>query len=177
MRLRSSLGIAAALFALAFATNASATRLEIQGGRSYMDTHATNTFFVESVFADRQIGNSRFTWAPDVSLGWIDGRDGRNVRRYVTSDPSTTDSVWLLAGGARFHYGTEGDWYQPLFFSAQVAGTVGSTQALSSHYQFVSTLGWQWKHFSFQFRHISNAGLKEPNRGETMALVGLAFDF
>lgn len=176
---RSSLPIviASAVLATAFAMPAiAATHIEVQGGRSYMDSHPTNAFFIESVFDEHQIGSSSFTWSPDVSLGWINGRDGHAVRRYITSNPSTTDDVWLLAGGARFHMGSESDWYHPLFVSAQVAATSGTTQALSSHYEFVSTLGWQWKHLSFQIRHISNAGLHEPNRGETMALVGVGFD-
>jgi hypothetical protein len=170
--------IASALLATAFFAlpATAATHIEVQGGRSYMDSHPTNAFFIESVFNEYRIGDSNFSWSPDVSLGWINGRDGHAVRRYATSNPSTTDDVWLLAGGARFHMGNESDWYHPLFLSAQVAGTSGSTQALSSHYEFVTTIGWQWKHLSFQVRHISNASLHEPNRGETMALVGVGFD-
>jgi hypothetical protein len=169
-------GIAAGLLGMA-SFSASAQHIEVQGGRSYMDSHPTNAFFIESVFNPYPMGDSRFTWAPDVSLGWIDGRDGRAVRRYADSHPGTTDSVWLLAGGARFRYGDETNWYHSLFFSFQAAAQSGRTQALSTGYEFVSTLGWQWKHLSFQVRHVSNGGFKEPNRGETMALVGLGFDF
>jgi hypothetical protein len=49
------------------------------------------------------------------------------------------------------------------------------TSGLSGPLEFASTFGWQGKHFSLQLRHISNAGLHEPNRGETMALAGLSF--
>lgn len=150
-----------------------ATRLELQAGRSYMDSHGANTGFVEAVFAPQPLGHTRFTWSPDVSLGWI---DGRAVPRYDYSRYTTRNAVALVAGGARFHRGDAGDWYQPLFFSFQVAAANHTTQALSSHYQFVSTLGWQAKHFSVAIRHISNGSLQAPNRGETMALVGLAFD-
>lgn len=152
---------------------AAQTRLEIQGARSYMDSHGTNAAFVEAVFAPHAIGSSRFTWSPDVSAGWIEGRD---IGRFRDSNPGTDKNVGLLAGGARFHYGDADSWYQPLFFSFQVAGTTQATQALSSHYQFVSTLGWQAKYFTVGIRHISNGSLHEPNRGETMALVGFAFD-
>jgi hypothetical protein len=153
----------------------SAQSIEVQGGRSYMDSHGTDAFFVESVFDARAMGNSRFTWSPDVSLGWIDGRDSAELRKYA--NPSTKDAVWLLAGGARLHYGDESNWYHPLFFSFQVAGQTGRTQALSSVYEFVSTLGWQWKYLSFEIRHISNGSFQQPNRGETMALVGIRFPF
>jgi hypothetical protein len=152
---------------------AAATRLELQAGRSYMDTHGTSAAFVEAVFAPQALGHTRFTWSPDVSLGWIDGRD---VARYDGSPYTTRSTVALAAGGVRFHRGDAGDWYQPLFFSAQLAAINHTTQALTSHYQFVSTVGWQAKHFSVAIRHISNGGLNGPNRGETMVLLGLAFN-
>jgi hypothetical protein len=172
---RLALGLLAALSLSAVALPAVAdTHLEIQGGRSYMDTHGTNVFFIESVFNAYQIGQSRFTWSPDVSVGYI---NGRNIQRYQFSHPGVTNNVWIGAAGARFHYGNDNDWYQPLFFSFQVAGAAGGhTQALSSGYEFVSTLGWQMKNVSFQIRHISNGSFQEPNRGETMALVGIGFN-
>ncbi|MDF4004769.1 acyloxyacyl hydrolase [Luteibacter sp. PPL552] len=171
---RLAFGALAALSFAATAAPAAAAHLEFQGGRSYMDDYGTPAFFVESVFDPQPMGQSRFTWSPDVSIGYIKGRD---VGRYRDSHPGVTNNVWVGALGARFHYGNEGDWYRPLFFSFQVAGTAGGrTQALSSGYEFVSTLGYQWKNVSFQIRHISNGSFQEPNRGETMALVGVGFD-
>lgn len=165
-----------AVMALALAVTAlpaMAARLEIQVGRSYMDSYAANTAFIEGVFDEHRIGDSRFSWSPDVSLGWINGRDvaGLDRGRYDTRHQS-----WLLAGGARFHYGDPGDWYHSLFFSFQPALHAGRTQALSTPYEFVSTLGWQGRHFSVGIRHISNGDLHCPNRGETMALIGFGFD-
>lgn len=154
-----------------------ATRVEVQAGRSYMDSYGSNAAFVEALFAPRALGRTRYktryNWSPDVSLGWIDGRD---VSRYDDNRYPTRQSVALLAAGARVHRGDAGDWYQPLFLSFQLAATNHATQALSGHYQFVSTLGWQAKHFSVAIRHVSNGGLNGPNRGETMAVVGLAFE-
>jgi hypothetical protein len=167
----SALGLAFVLAASSLP--ATAARLEFQAGRSYMDRYGATTAFVEGVFDEHRIGDSRFTWSPDVSLGWINGRD---VARYRDARFSTDDDIWLLAGGARFHYGDAGDWYRPLFFSLQPALHSGRTQALSSAYEFVSTVGWQGQRFSFQIRHVSNGGLHDPNRGETMALVGVGFD-
>lgn len=172
MSLRPLIRSALVLALVTAALPATAARFEIQGGHSNSNGHGTNTAFVEAVFAPRPLGQTRFTWSPDVSLGWIDGR------RVATDDSRypNRDSVALVAAGARFHFGEAGDWYQPLFFSAQLAATNHATHALSSHYQFVSTLGWQAKHFSVALRHISNGGLHRPNTGETMALVGFAFD-
>ncbi|MBT2143976.1 MULTISPECIES: acyloxyacyl hydrolase [unclassified Rhodanobacter] len=172
MSLRPLIRSALVLALVTAALPVAAARFEVQAGRSYMDSHGANAAFVEAVFAPQPLGQTRFTWSPDVSLGWIDGRR-------TTTDSSrytTRDSVALLAAGARFHLGEAGDWYQPLFFSEQLAATNHTTHALSSHYQFVSTLGWQAKHFSVAIRHISNGGLHRPNAGETMALVGVAFD-
>lgn len=165
-------GVLALLLATA-ALPASAAHLEVQAGRSYMDDHPANTAFVEATFAPHALGSGQLDWSADLSAGWIDGRD---VPRYRLSTYNTRPSVALLAAGARFHYGRADAWYRPLFFSFQLAGTNHTTQALSSHYQFVSTLGWQGRHLSLQLRHISNGGLHDPNRGETMALIGLGFD-
>ena len=166
------LAIAVALLA-APALSQAATRLEVQAGRSYMDAHGSNTGFVEAVFAPHAIGNSRFTWSPDVSAGWIAGRDLAQFRgmRYGTGP-----SVALVAAGARLRTTDTRAWYHPVFFSFQVAGTNHTTQALSTHYQFVSTLGVQLDHLSLGIRHISNGSTHEPNRGETMAVVGLGFE-
>lgn len=173
MSFRSLSRSAIVLTLMAASLPAAAARFEVQAGRSYMDSHGANAAFVEAVFTPRQLGHTRFTWSPDVSLGWIDGRHraGYDDSRYGVRSP-----VALAAGGVRLHLGEPGAWYQPLYFSEQVAATNHTTHALSSHYQFVSTLGWQAKHFSVAIRHISNGGLHRPNTGETMALVGFAFE-
>ena len=168
-RLRGALALLLATTALP----AAAAHLEVQGGRSYMDDHGANAAFIEATFAPHAIGQSQLDWSPDVSAGWINGRD---VNRYRHAEYDTSHSVALLAAGARFHYGAPDAWYRSLFFGFQLAGINQTTQALSSHYQFVSTLGWQGEHLSLQIRHVSNGGLNGPNRGETMALVGVGFD-
>lgn len=173
MPLRNLIRHAFVLTLLTAAVPATAARLEVQAGRSYMANNGANAAFVEAVFAPQPLGRTRFTWSPDVSLGWI---DGRHLARYDHTRYTSRSPVALAAGGARFHYGDAGDWYQPLFFTAQLAATNHTTHALSSHYQFASTLGWQAKHFSVAIRHISNGGLHRPNSGETMALIGIAFD-
>ena len=152
---------------------AAAAHWELQGGRSYMDRYGTNTAFVEAVFAPHPLGNSRLVWSPDVSVGWIEGRD---VARYRGRPYDTADTVWLGAAGVRLHHGEADGERHPWFVSLQAAAISGRPRALSSGYQFVSTLGWQSRRFSLQLRHVSNGGLHHPNRGETMALVGIGFD-
>ncbi|MEO7051564.1 MAG: acyloxyacyl hydrolase [Rhodanobacter sp.] len=162
--------ILAPCLALAFGTSIAASRVELQGGRSYMDRASATTVFVEGTLSEHVIGSSRFSWTRDFSLGWI---DGRNMPRYRLAKYATTDAIWLVAAGARLRYGNESDWYHSLFLSFQPAIHTGKTQALSSTYEFVSTLGWQARVFSVQIRHISNGSMHQPNRGETMALLGV----
>ncbi|MEW9623007.1 acyloxyacyl hydrolase [Rhodanobacter geophilus] len=163
-----------AAVALAFAAlPAAAAQFELQAGRSYMDSHAANAVFAEGVLAEHPLGDSGLHWAPDLSLGWIDGRD---IDRYRHARYGTREAIWLAAGGVRLRAGEPGDWYHHFFYSFQVALHSGRTQALSSPYEFVNSVGWQWHHLSFELRHISNGSLHEPNRGETMALVGAGFE-
>jgi len=166
---------AVALVAIALPA-AAATRLELQLGRSYTDSYGANTVFLEGVFAEHALGDTGLTWSPDLSLGWIDGRDAQRGRlyRYGGRSYSMHPQSWIGAGGVRLRFADESAWYRPLFFSFQPAAHGGRTPALSSSYEFVSTLGWQAKHWSVQIRHISNGDLHTPNRGETMALLGIA---
>jgi hypothetical protein len=170
---RTCFRLALALSLAASGLPALAASVEIQAGRSYMDSDATDALFVERVFDAHRIGDSRWNWSPAVSLGWIQGRD---VVRFRGSRYATQQDAWLLAAGARIQYGEAGAWYRHLYLGFQLACNSARTQALSSPYEFVSTLGWQGRRFSVQLRHVSNGNLHDPNRGETMALVGVRFD-
>jgi hypothetical protein len=164
--------VALALALVTAALPAAAATFEIEAGRSYSNSHGTPAVFAEGVFDAQPIGSSNFTWAPDVSLGWIDGRD---LYHHRIDGENTRDNAFLLGAGARFQYGQQGDWYHHLFFSFQPTYNTGRTPGLSGPLEFASTLGWQWDRFSIRFRHISNAGIHEPNRGETMGLIGVSF--
>lgn len=150
-----------------------AAQLELQVGRSTMDGHGADAAFVEGVFAAHPLGNSGLRWSPDLSLGWIGGRD---LARFRDARPGTRDASWLAAGGVRLQAGGPDGWYRHFYGSFQLALHGGRTQALGTAYQFVSTLGWQWHHFSLQLRHVSNGNFQRPNRGETMALLGVGFE-
>lgn len=152
-------------------------RISVEGGGSFLGGYfalndGTPAAFAEAVFDAHAIGSSRFTWAPDVTAGWI---DGRHIERFEHDHYSTRDHIWMLAGGARFQYDAPDAWYRKLFFSFQPALHTGRTQGLSSSYEFTSTLGWQSQHWMMAIRHSSNAFLHMPNRGENMLLVGITF--
>jgi hypothetical protein len=125
------------------------------------------------VFDAHAIGSSRFSWAPDVTAGWIDGRD--NISRFRDTRYTTRDHVWLLAGGLRLQFGAQEAWYRRLFFSFQPSLHTGRTQGLSTSYEFTSTLGWQGEHWMLGLRHSSNGFFHLPNLGENMVLVGVTF--
>ncbi|AIF46423.1 hypothetical protein [Dyella japonica] len=145
-------------------------RIEINGGRSYSDGHWTNTAWIEGIWGEHTFGHSEFSWAPAASLGFV---NGRHVARYGNA---VSDDVWLLGGGVRLRYGGADDWYHHLFWTSEIAAQAGRTQELSSAGEFVNSVGWTGEHWTFQIRHASNAGIKGPNRGETMALIGFAFN-
>lgn len=100
-------------------------------------------------------------FAPIASLGWIGSRN----TRYEDLD----HNVFLAAGGAR--YGRANG----LFVSEQIAATSTRTDALSSRFEFMTSLGWQHGRFIALLRHVSNAHIIGGGRnlGETMALVGV----
>lgn len=103
------------------------------------------------------------TWQPVGSLGWIGARDD-------TGDPAYDRNVWVAALGVR------GNIQHGLFGSFQVGYASDTTPALSSHPQFITTLGWEYRSLQLAVRHISNGKLFDgPNRGETMVLAGWRF--
>lgn len=152
-------------------------RISVEGGESFVGGYfAVNqgapAVFGEAVFDEHAIGSSAFTWAPDVTAGWIDGRD---IAYFQHDRYTTRDHIWMLAGGVRLRYNAPDAWYRRLFFSFQPTLHSGRTQALSSSYEFTSTLGWQSTHWLVAIRHSSNAFLHMPNRGENMLLMGITF--
>ncbi|MFC0086188.1 lipid A 3-O-deacylase [Dyella flava] len=151
--------------------------ISIEGGWSFMGMNytvdkSTAAAFVEALFGDHPIGSTAFTWAPDVTAGWISGRG------YPCGDYqgySARNDIWLIAAGLRFHYGAANAWYRPFFFSLQPTLHAGLTPAESGNYEFTLTLGWQARHWMLGVRHSSNADLNGPNLGETMLVGGVTF--
>ncbi len=110
--------------------------------------------------ASRQWGP--VTWQPVASIGWVGARDVR---------PSLDEDVAVLGAGVRLV-----DWWKQAFFSFQLGYASERTDALSSHGQFISSLGWEGESFVWTIRHISNANFfGGKNLGETMLLAGVRF--
>lgn len=158
----SRVAIVCAGLALALQTSAPVARdIVIGAGASTTSTHdyVTATAFVEGYGERRH--NGRLTWQPMASLTWLQGRD----RDRLDND------VAVLAGGIRAV-----DWWRRAFASFQIGFAHDTNDALSSHGQFLSTVGWQGDRVVWMLRHISNGKVfSGPNLGETMLLVGLRF--
>jgi hypothetical protein len=102
-------------------------------------------------------------WQPVATLGWIGSRDDGND--HLDHD------VAIAGAGVRLV-----DWWGGAFIGFEVAYAGERTDALSSHEQFISSLGWRGEHVIFMVRHISNGDIfGGRNLGETMVLAGLTF--
>lgn len=153
-----------AMAALIWAPSVSAASIEALAGRSVTTQQRwTDTVFITTVGNWRALGASgKWRWAPEAGLGWFKARsDNRENLDHATL---------IVYGGARL-----GGWWRQAFVGFGVGLTKYRSAALSSPYEFVSSLGWQGQHYVLMLRHISNARLHRPNLGETMLLVGLRF--
>lgn len=147
---------------IASAASPALGRVELSAGRSetLLPYQWTTVAFAEWIGDARPWWKIR--WAPAIAVGYVGAReDFRNVR--------LDNDVWVGGVGARAYL-----WRQ-LFFGFQFATTAGKTDALSTPYEFVSSLGWQGDHWQLMARHISNGDFHEPNHGETMLIAGVAF--
>jgi len=121
----------------------------------------SNAAFVDLVAPKRQADLfGGIEWSPMFTFGGIGG-----VSRFGRDDKT----VWFLGAGARVQLP------ERFFASFELGAVAPRTPAFSSTYEFATSLGWQWERFVISVRHISNAGLKEPNFGETMILAGITF--
>jgi hypothetical protein len=154
------LAVVAMLCFLGCPTPASA-RVEVSVGRSVTLIHRwTDVEFVEWIGDPRPVW--KLDWSPALGLGHFAARPDTPTARL-------DHDVFVGAAGARLYL------WRGAFFGFQVAATAGRTDALSTPYEFVSTLGWQGRHWQLMARHISNGDFHEPNHGETMLLAGFAF--
>lgn len=154
--------LATAFAGLALAAPAAAVDTTLYAGSSVT---ASDRYWSPSVYVDvtgerRQTG--RFTWRPVASLGWVGARDER---------PSLDRDVVVAAAGVSLV-----DWWKRAFFSFQFGYANRTTEALSSHGQFISSLGWQGDRYALMVRHVSNGNVfGGRNLGETMFMVGVTF--
>lgn len=148
--------VLAAARACALAVPRHALTFDVLAGRSVTSSHHAATAAFLDAFGDGS-AEGDFVISPMASLGWIHGRRCK---------PSLDHDVAVLALGVRAE--------RAVFFGAFELGYADrTTDALSSHAQFASTLGWSHRRFVVLVRHISNGHLfGGKNLGETMLLLG-----
>ncbi|WP_300621691.1 acyloxyacyl hydrolase [Dokdonella sp.] len=159
LRRRMALALLSVPLAAAAQEDADARWEAVAGPSVTLSKEWTGAAFVERLGTLRATGP--LAWAPDFALGVVAARSTRRA--------SLDRDVVLAALGARVYV------WHTLFVSGQVALLAGRTDALSSAGEFVTSVGWQGGRWTAMVRHISNARLREPNHGETMLLVGVAF--
>jgi hypothetical protein len=150
-----------AAFAL-FVSSAQAAEIDLSAGASA----TVGVRWAGAVFIDVAGGTTEWAdlhWQPTASVGWIGSRNdpGDNLEH----------DVGLVGAGVRLV-----DWWRGAFLGFEVAYASPRTDALSSHEQFISSLGWRGDRYVLMVRHISNANLfGGRNLGETMVLAGFRF--
>ena len=147
-------------FGAGFAAAAPAMEFDVNGGASA----TAGVRWAPALFADiggtpGDDGHAHFT--PVGSVGWIGSRS--------TDHDDLDHNVFLIAGGLR--YGRA----DGLFISEQIAATSTRTDALSSRFEFMTSLGWRDGRWMVMLRHVSNAHIIGGGRnlGETMLLAGV----
>lgn len=158
VRLSLSLGLV-----LAAAGSARAADFDLTAGASATaGVRFTPTLFFSAAGTPADDGHAHF--APIAGAGVIGSRNDANGHNF-------DHNVFLAGGGVR--YGRD----EGLFVSEQIMATSTRTDALSSRFEFMTSLGWQRSRYVVLVRHISNAHLlgSGENLGETMLLAGLRF--
>lgn len=145
---------------LGFASAARAQGFDIVVGPSVTSGQRTTAAAFASAFGTSEPG--RFHLEPIATIGWI--------RAHHTTRADLDHTVWTAGGGLRL-VSPGNHW----FASLQLARTSARTDALSSHWEFIDSAGWQNGHFVLMVRHMSNGHIVggSPNLGETMLLAGL----
>jgi hypothetical protein len=151
----------AALLAVPLAANA--TGFDLVAGPSATSSGRTTAAVFASAFGTAA-DDGRVYVEPIGTLGGIDSRS--------SSRHDLDRQVFLAGGGVRI-LAANRHW----FVSEQIVATSARTDALSSRFEFMTSVGWERGRFIAQLRHISNAHLLGggENLGETMLLAGVRF--
>lgn len=162
MKGRAWLGAALAWGLAGSAFAARAAEFDLAGGASATaGVRWAPAFFADVTAAPPDDGDAHFE--PIGSLGAIGSRH--------TDHEDLDHAVFLAAGGLR--YGRE----DGLFVGGQIAATSTRTDAISSRFEFMTSIGWRDARWMVMLRHVSNARILGGGRnlGETMLLAGVRF--
>lgn len=138
-----------------------AQSFDVAAGASVTDSERVTGAAFASVFGNSS-GKNRIHFEPIGTVGWIAAHRTRKANMH--------HEVFLGGGGVRILTG-DSRW----FVSEQLAVTSARTNALSSSLEFMTSAGWQERHFVVKLRHVSNGHLvgHGSNIGESMLLAGV----
>lgn len=142
---------------------ANATGFDLTAGPSVTSSERTTPAVFASAWREAPL-DGRWHFEPVGTLGWLGARS--------THNDDLNHAVFLAAGGVRLVTAN-----QHWFASEQLAATSTRTDALSSRFEFMTSVGWEDGHFVVLLRHVSNGRLigGGKNLGETMLLAGVRF--
>lgn len=153
---------ATALALASLAMAAHAAEFDLTGGASATaGVRWAPALFVDITATPPDDGHAHFE--PIGAAGAVGARN--------TGHEDLDHTVFLAAGGLR--YGRE----DGLFVGGQIAATSTRTDALSSRFEFMTSIGWRDGRWMAMLRHVSNARILGGGRnlGETMLLAGVRF--
>lgn len=147
--------------ALTVALTAHAQVFDLVAGPTMTSSERTTAALFASVSAEPP-ADEQIHFEPIGTVGWI--------AAHHTSRENLHHEA-ALAGVGMQVVAPDRRW----FASEQVAATTTRTDALSSRFQFMTSVGWRDGHFVMMLRHISNGHLVGGGRnlGETMLLAGI----
>lgn len=150
-----------------FAPTAQAAEFAIEAGQSWSGKSGlgtTHAGFIQIGSGHRHpLLRGKLQIQPVVTAGFVAGR-GQGIHRR---------DAWLAGAGLRVT--RPGHGRRHWFCESFVLASSGDTPSLSGHLQFANGFGYAHGSWEVKARHISNAGLHEPNHGETMLLMGYRF--
>lgn len=151
--------VAVALMATTGTTRAQ--EFSLSAGPSVTSAHRETGAIFAQLFGDAP-EDGRIHFEPIGSLGWFDARN--------TSREHMDHDVFIASGGVRI-VAANHHW----FVGEQIGATSGRTDALSSRFEFMTSIGCQIDRFVIQLQHVSNGHLLGGGRnlGETMLLAGV----
>jgi hypothetical protein len=160
MSMRNLIPAAAFAASLFLMHHATAGTLDISAGAAAtVGVRWTQAAFLDVVGETRE---DAITWQPTATFGYIGSRSDRH--------DDLDRNVFIAGAGGRWVA------WRHAFLGFEFGYASARTDALSSHEQFISSLGWQGGRAVVMLRHISNGDLfGGRNLGETMVLAGLSF--
>ncbi len=159
---RAAAGSTFCLALLLFCSMPARAQAELGLGASVTEDHET-TAVASASWLPRLRDLDQATLRAELGGVYVHGR-GRTPGQDLRND------VLVTFVGLRYERSDNG-----LTLGTGIGAQAGETEALSGGPQFVTSLGWRWPQLTVLVRHISNAGLRDPNGGETMLLGSWRF--